>query len=57
MSIYKYKGFLGSSEYDEEDNYIYGKILHINDLVTYGGKNNEEAEEDFRKAVAAVLQQ
>lgn len=33
--ILEYKGYQGSIEASIEDNVLHGKILHINDLVTY----------------------
>jgi predicted HicB family RNase H-like nuclease len=35
MSIFQYKGFVGSIEVDSEDKCLHGKLLYINDLVTY----------------------
>lgn len=34
----EYKGYIGSIEYSLEDRVFYGKLLNIEDLVTYEGE-------------------
>lgn len=37
MGMFKeYKGFVGTIEYNPEENLIYGKLAGIKDLVNYG---------------------
>lgn len=43
----KYKNYIGSVEFSDEDNILYGKILGINDLVSYEGTSMQELENAF----------
>ena len=38
----EYKGYLGTVEYSNEDNCLYGKIIGIDDLVNYEAQSVEE---------------
>lgn len=46
-----YKGYIGSTEYDEKDNIYFGKITNIVNLVSYEGNSEKELEENFKNAV------
>lgn len=52
----KYKEYLGSVEYSAEDSVLYGKIIGINDLVTYQASSVKELEESFKEAVEDYLE-
>lgn len=51
METIKYKDFVGSVEVNLKDKCIHGKILFINDLVTYESEELVEIETEFRAAV------
>lgn len=54
MSIivkFSHDGIEGSAEYSEEDLCYHGKILGIDDLIMYEGKDIEELKEQFVIAV------
>ncbi len=51
----KYGEYLGSVEYSSEDNCLYGKILGINDLVTFEGYSIAELNKAFQEAVDDYL--
>ncbi len=51
----EYKGYYGSVEFSEEDNVFFGKVLGINSLISYEGKNKEELITDFHGAVDDYL--
>ncbi len=53
MKPLEYKGYLGSVEY--EDTYLYGKILLINDLVTFEGDSIKELKAAFEESVDDYL--
>lgn len=55
MSIFRYKGFIGSVEIDSEARCLYGKLLYINDLVTYESNTITHLETEFKKAVNDYL--
>lgn len=51
----KYKGYIGSAEISVEDDTLHGKLLHINDLVTYEGTTPAELNAAFHEAVDDYL--
>lgn len=46
-----YKGYTGSCDVSFEDECLHGKILFIDDLITYEGETPKELEESFKAAV------
>jgi predicted HicB family RNase H-like nuclease len=50
-----YKDYTGSVEVSVEDNCLYGRILHIDDLVTYEGQTVEELQQAFGESVEEYL--
>lgn len=56
MKTMKYKGFVGTVEYSEEDGRFFGKVLENgNNLVAYEGQTEEELRKDFEEAVEGIL--
>jgi predicted HicB family RNase H-like nuclease len=51
METIKYKDFVGSVEVSIKDKCIHGKILFINDLVTYEANSPDKIENEFKAAV------
>lgn len=52
MGNLKYKGYIGSVEYSEEDNCLFGKVLGMSkDCITYEGETIIELKSDFEGAV------
>jgi len=51
MKTIKYKNFVGSAEISFDDNCLHGKILFINDLVTYQAKSTLDLKKEFEIAV------
>ena len=51
-----YKDYVGSIEYSEDDNILYGKVLGIRSLILYEGKDVNELLEDFHNAVDYYLE-
>lgn len=51
----KYKGYNGSSEYSDEDKMYYGKILGIQDTITYEAMNASSIKSAFKDAVDDYL--
>jgi|TARA_R100000049_G_C1952788_1_gene102131 predicted HicB family RNase H-like nuclease len=52
----KYKGFIGSVDFDLDDKVLHGCVLHTTDLVTYDGESLPELEENFQAAVDQYLE-
>lgn len=55
MEMMKYKDFSGSVEISIADNVLYGKLLHINGLVTYEAETPTALEMAFHEAVDDYL--
>ena len=50
-NIFEYKDYFGSAEYSETDAIFFGRIIGINDHITYEGDNLINLENDFIQAV------
>jgi len=51
----KYRGYVGSVDFSEEDGVLFGKILGIRSLIMYEGKDCTEIVTDFHEAVDDYL--
>jgi len=51
INVFKYKGYIGSIEASVEDMCLHGKILFIDDLVTYEGETPTALKQAFYEAV------
>ncbi len=51
-----YRSYVGSIEYSEDDNILYGKVLGIRSLIMYEGKDVDELLKDFHNAVDFYLE-
>jgi len=51
-----YKGYIGSIEYDDEDEIFHGKLEYLRDLVTYEGTTAKELKQAFQSAVDDYLE-
>ena len=54
-NLLKYKKYIGSIEYSEEDNLLYGSVLGIHSLISYEGTTIKELIKDFQGAVDDYL--
>ncbi|MDR5170707.1 type II toxin-antitoxin system HicB family antitoxin [Methylobacillus flagellatus] len=55
MSELTYKGYTGSVETSIEDECLHGKILFINDVITYEGDTVPELKSNFESAVERYI--
>lgn len=55
-SVMKYKGYIGSVEFSEEDQIFYGKVLGIHALISYEGESAKELIQDFHDPVDDYLE-
>ena len=55
MNTLKYKGFIGSVNFSEEDSIFFGKIEGINGTVNFEGQSVQELTEAFHEAVNDYL--
>lgn len=55
MNTLKYKGFIGSVAFSEEDNVFFGKLEGIDSLVNFEGESVTELTSAFHEAVDDYL--
>jgi predicted HicB family RNase H-like nuclease len=51
MNSLTYKDYLGSVSFSAEEEVFYGKIEHINDLITFESDNAHDLKKAFEEAV------
>lgn len=51
MQTQTYKGYVGSYQWDNEEDIYYGKITKIDSIITFEGNTPDEIEIDFQAAV------
>ena len=51
MNTLTYKDYIGSVSFSAEDEVFYGKIEHINDLITFESGNAHSLKKAFEEAV------
>ena len=49
--ILKYKEFIGTVHFSTDDNVFFGKLVGIDDLITFEGNTVEELKSSFEEAV------
>ena len=52
----EYKGYIGSVEYSNDDNCLYGKVQGIRSLISYEGNSVEELKKSFEYMVDSYLE-
>ena len=50
------KGYYGSIEFSDEDNVFFGRIIGVNDRITYEGDSVDTLRRDFEEAVDEYLE-
>ena len=55
-NIIEYKGYIGSVEYSEEDEILFGKVLGIRSLLSYEGETAKELITDFHTVIDDYLE-
>ena len=51
-----HKGYFGSVEFSDEDNVFFGRIIGIDDRITYEGSDVASLRSDFENAVDEYLE-
>ena len=54
--LLSYKNYNGTVEFSKEDNCLFGKVIGIKSLISYGGASVKELEQDFHNAVDEYLE-
>ncbi len=52
----KYRGYVGSVNFDADDRIFHGRLLGLTDIVGFEGSSVQELEQDFREAVDDYLE-
>ena len=55
INTMEYKGYIGSVEFSEADQILFGKVQGIRSLISYEGTSVSELIEDFHRAVDDYL--
>jgi predicted HicB family RNase H-like nuclease len=55
-NMMEYKGYLGSVNYNDEDEIFYGKLEYIPSLISYEGHDVESLRASFQESVDDYLQ-
>lgn len=55
QQLLKYKGYHGTVEFSLADDVLYGKVIDVNSLISYEGKDLAELRADFEGAVDDYL--
>jgi predicted HicB family RNase H-like nuclease len=55
-NMMEYKGYLGSVNYNDEDEIFYGKVEYIRSLVSYEGHDVESLRASFQESIDDYLQ-
>jgi predicted HicB family RNase H-like nuclease len=51
----RYKGYTTTLQLDPDSRLWYGRVLDIQDVVTFEGRTKMEAEKEFRRAIETYL--
>jgi predicted HicB family RNase H-like nuclease len=54
--MYKYKGYAGLVEYDDEIGFFHGEVIDIENVITFQGQCVEELERAFRESIDDYLE-
>lgn len=52
----KYKGYFGRVEYDEEAEIFFGRVINIDDVITFESDSAKEIKQAFRDSVDDYLE-
>jgi predicted HicB family RNase H-like nuclease len=47
----EYKGYKANIEYEEGDEFLYGRVIGLRDVITFRGKSIDELQKDFQESV------
>ena len=53
---FEYKGFIGSAQFVEDHKVYYGKLLNIDNLVTFKARDRDSLNREFREVVEEYLE-
>jgi len=54
--MFKYKGYHGKVEFDEETRIFHGEVVDLRDVITFQGKSVDELDQAFRNSIDDYLE-
>lgn len=54
-NLMRHKGYAGTVEYSEEDGCLFGRLVGIDDIISYEGESVAEIRQAFQEAVEDYL--
>lgn len=55
MKFLSYRGYKGTIEFSEIDNCFHGRVIHVKNIISYGGNNIDELKQTFEAAIDDYL--
>ena len=55
MNTIQYKGYVGKFAYEQDDDIFHGRVINIQDMVTFAGKSIEELKSALKGSVDEYL--
>ncbi len=55
MSALNYKGYIGRVEFDPEAEIFHGRVVNVNDVITFEGRTVDELKQAFKDSVEDYL--
>lgn len=53
--MFKYKGYIGKVEFEEEDDLFHGQVINTRDVITFQGKSIRELKRSLKESVEDYL--
>ena len=54
-NVIEYKGYKASIEFDDEDQVIVGRVLGIEDIITFHGESVTQFEKAFHQSINSYM--
>ena len=55
INLLEYKGYKASIKFDDEDQVIVGRVLGIEDIITFHGKSVTQFEKAFHQSINSYM--
>ncbi len=53
--MFKYKGYIGKVDFDEEDDLFHGEVINTRDVITFQGRSVRELKKSLKDSVDDYL--
>ena len=55
INVFEYKGYKASIKFDDEDQVIVGRVLGIEDIITFHGESVTQFEKAFHQSINSYM--